>query len=120
MHAGGGVTVPPPFMIFLSWCRDVQRGCRVSPRCHLREWRPGWLPRPVRVWVSRTHFIVLWASQNGFGYSWSRYPFFTSGPDQQMTEVMLRVWEGPVKRKDVAKLPGAKFHADPGELKKSH
>jgi len=64
--------------------------------------------------------MVLWASRAGFPYAWDRFRLLTSGADRQASEVMARVWEGPMKRKDVSKIPGALRHASPDQIVKTY
>jgi hypothetical protein len=69
------------------------------------------------VWVTPFHFYVRWSNQNHFAYSWQLEQFHTATAERQVSEIMAVVWGGPMKRKDVARLPGVKVHADPGALK---
>lgn len=84
----------------------------------VKEWKPGWFPRPVRVFVTPTDFVVIWTSRTGVPYSITRTPFFTRTAERQRSEVMAVVWGGPMKRKDVKSLPGGRTHASPEQLVK--
>ena len=78
------------------------------------RWSWAYLPRCVRVYISRCVFTVFWCDRCNRVYAGRLARFRTEGFEAQKAEVMASVWEGPMKRKTLEMLKGVKLHADPG------
>lgn len=91
----------------------------MAVRC-VRRYRWEYLPKCVEVYVWRDKFLLRWVSRGGHCYSQDHVSFLPGGGESQRTQIMSRIWEGPVKRKDVKKIVSAKSHADPVDLRKSY
>lgn len=89
--------------------------CRRLP---LRKWRERWYPRNVSVWVSRSGYVLAWASRTGFVYSMVCGLFHSVTADGQRSEIWAAIHEGPMKRKERAKITGGLSHASDDNLAK--
>lgn len=86
----------------------------------IKEYRDRYLPVSVRVWVSRSRFVLLWRSRAGYVFAGRCLPFLSQTADDQVGEIFTQVWSEQMKRKDLAKSKSLASHADPLELKKSY
>lgn len=84
----------------------------------VHRWRWKYIPRNAEVYVWEDKFLLRWVSKSGFAYCSVIVPFASRDGEDQRMEIFTRIWEGPVKRKDVKKIAGVKWHADPKELQK--
>lgn len=80
------------------------------------RWRWRYIPKNVRVYVSRVSYVVLWVNNGGLVYGGALRRFIAAAADGQRAEVMDTVWEGPMKRKTIEQLAGVRTHADPKGL----
>lgn len=84
------------------------------------RWSWRYIPKNVCVYVSRERYVLLWVDRGGRVYGGTCVPFLAVDGQQQKEQLMARIWEGPMKRKDVETMLGVRVHASPGGLKESY
>lgn len=94
----------------------VSKGVLVRVRPNIARWRWKYVPKNVRVYVSRERYALLWVSKLGYVYACATGRFNSPDGDHQRAQVMERIWEGPVKRRDLSMMAGVSLHADPTGL----
>lgn len=95
-------------------------GGMVLSRNDVREFRWRYLPRNVRVYNSLYEYVVLWVDRGSRVYAGASRYFSSCDEDLARAEVMELVWRGPMKRKDISAMAGARVHAAPGKLADTH
>jgi len=78
-----------------------------------------YIPLNVRVWVTRSRLVLLWSDRSGRVYAGRSLPWLSEDGQHQLTQLWSSIWEGPMKRKDLAKSKSALLHADPSGLDKT-
>lgn len=93
--------------------------CVVSS-LRVREFKWRYLPRNVRVYYDEFEYVVLWVDRRGYVYGGVCRYLSSCDNDLALQEIMSSVWRGPVKRKDVQSMVGARVYANPRPLADTH
>lgn len=94
----------------------VEVCCVAARRC--REWKWRYLPRSVRVWVTRRAYAVLFITRHGYTIRGVCLPFLSGDAGPQRGEIMRTIWGcQAMKRKDPKKVKTLATHASSDGLK---
>jgi len=76
------------------------------------RWKNRYIPRFCRVYLFDDVYLVTWSSRGGFVYASTTGPLTSPRPADNRQRVHDSIREGPVKKKNVASLRSAAWHAD--------
>lgn len=80
------------------------------------RWSWKYLPKNVKVYVSRDWYVVLWSDWFGRTDGGAFGRFVATEFQGQKEEVIARIWEGKMRRKSLEQLRGVRLHGDPKGL----